>query len=224
MRAAIVMGLCVLIIVGAGNGARADVLPFFRKPGPPKPPPPPPAFPAEPFTIEVLGENEGVQPVLQITPNFYKALRKLALDDAQPTDRQITEAAGPEAPRLRLVIAGLALALAISAGGLWLRRSGGARVMKLAVLLGVTAILGSAAIMATPPLKPKPEPEMKAQLPPLPIENRLRVELIDQKSDAVHLRVSRGYLERLVEANKPKPKEKDAGPVLPPPPTDFPRP
>jgi hypothetical protein len=220
------VGLCMLILVAAASDARADVLPFFRKPGPPKPPPPPPAFPAEPFTIELLGENEGVQPVLQITPNFYKSLRKIAMVDV-PNDRSVVEAPVPETPRFRLAVAGVALTLAFGAGGLWLRRSGGTRLMKLVVLLGVTGTLGGAAIMAMPQPKPKPDPEMKANPGRPPIENQLRVELHDQKSDAVRIRISRAYLEKLLEANKPapapKPKEKDNGPVLPPPPTEFPK-
>jgi hypothetical protein len=250
MRNGLRLGLCPLVALALAAGLRAEVptgpspkkpesggfrWPWEKKPekpAMPKPPSPPPGFPAEPFTIELLDPDEGVRPVLQVTPNFYKALRKIAMDEV-PSDGRATAAAElqDETPPFRWAVAGAALALALGAGGLWLLRAGGsAWKSRLSLLLIVTAAgaLGGAVVIATPPLKPQPKPviDMKAQLPPLPPENRLTVQLLDQKSDAVRLRVSRAYLEKLLEASKPAPpvSKKVDGPILPPPPTDFPPP
>ncbi|MCE9529955.1 MAG: hypothetical protein K8T89_02255 [Planctomycetes bacterium] len=52
-----------------------------------------------------------------------------------------------------------------------------------------------------------------------PFDAKIRWKL-DQKTDAVKLRISRGHLEKLLESVKPVPKE--TGVPLPPPPTEFP--
>ena len=222
MRNGLRLGLCVILLALFADKLRADVAPSFRLPWMKKPvpksPPPPPAFTTEPFVVEFLDDDkEGVQPVLQLTPGFYKSLRKIAMDDV-PNDIQKAEAPADEVPPMRWAVAGAAFAIALGMGGLWLRQSGSnIWKMRLALLLGLSAAgtMGGAVVLAARP--PEPKAESKAQPPKAPIENQVRVELIDQKNDMVKIRISRKQMEKLLEATKPAPK-KEEGPKLPPPP------
>jgi len=88
-----------------------------------------------------------------------------------------------------------------------------------AVLDGATptllwlAAVGGAIVMAARP--PMPGPDPKAQMPKAPIENTVRIELVEAKTDFVAVRVSRAHLEKLLESTKPMPKMQGT-PIAPP--------
>jgi len=216
MRHGLRLGICVLFLASFAAEAQADIPPPFRWPWQKKPerpdpnriPPPLPSFSAEPFTIELHDET---QPVLRVTPSFYRSLRKIAMEDV-PSDTHRAEAP----PADHLTIAGLSLAMALVMGGLWMTRSGGGVwKMRVVVLLGITAagLMGSAVVLAARPAPPPTPPQPLER----PVERPVKIELVDQENNAVTLRVSRAYLEQLLEQTKPMLIPKD-GPFLPPPP------
>jgi hypothetical protein len=234
MRHGVQLGLCIVLLGGLASRVLGDISPPFRwpwenRPAKPEKPKPLPSFTTEPFTIEIVDASElpndsmaigqvGGQTVLQVTPNFYKSLRHIAMNDPA-SDTMLAEQAPSKTPSFRVAAFGLSLTLGLTFGGLWLRRSGnGARNIGLLLLCGLTAActLGGMAAFATTPRGGKYQ---------WAVERRLRVELLDQKEETITLRVSRAYIEKLLAATKPVPKATDKeGPALPPPPSAFPAP
>lgn len=114
------------------------------------PPPPPPGTSAK---LEIVVDPRAEEPRLVMPRNL--ANQNAALDPLR--DDQFTDVEEPHGPQGGTLLAGVSLALAASAAGLWLvRRSRTGPGMAL-LLVGAIGVVGSAVVYANAP-PPRPQP------------------------------------------------------------------
>jgi hypothetical protein len=181
--------LAALVGVAVAGRATADLAPR-----------PNPAQPAikqtAPLTVEIdpaAKEPRLVVPRQLIFPRPGFAPR----GPARPPEQEQADA-GPELPRLHLVAAGLALALAVSSGGLWLARRGRVSGRGLMVVAGAVVLSGAAAVWANvgiprPPANPVPGP---APAPAALFSGQVTVEVVPQ-GDSIRLIGTRDMIDKL---------------------------
>jgi hypothetical protein len=158
--------LAILLLSLATLPAWADIPPNPR--GRPVDPPPPAAKDAK-MIVEL---DPNAKEARLIVPRSV-SLRRGALDTND--DTRVTEA--EPAGHNHIVIAGLALALSLACGGLWLVRKNRLNSTGLALLLVVVAgVAGSAIVLANAPPPTSPRP-----LPPQPAPVANLVKLFDGK-------------------------------------------
>lgn len=111
----------------------------------------------------------------------------------------------PATNRTHMVITGVALALAISLGGLWLvTRHGKAASRGLAILIAVTATLGVTSLVlanAAPP-PPPPQPPRERMILPIAFDGKVNLE-VTVGGDTIRLVLDKETYDKLKE----KPKE-----------------
>lgn len=152
--------------------ARADV------------PAPPPKEPTYPLVIEAYPK---VAEGKLIIPRKMLGEMKGALDN-EGSDRY-----GSTLPALHTIIAGMALAMALAFGGLWLVRKGPGGTRSLALLIGAVAFLGIGAL-AFADRRPAPVPAANRW-------DKIVIEVTD-KGDEVKLIVNKQKLSKALEEKK----------------------
>src|SRR5262249_50127172 len=187
--------------------ARADLKPA-NPAGPRKPP-------AGPLTapVVVVVDDKATETHLQIPRALLGQLRADAGDAGDPNTRR-----AEALPPLHLVVAGAALALALTFGGLWLVRARArtARSNVALLLVAVTALaVGATSLWANAAApQPKPKPDSGAVDVKLPanganLTDKAVIEVIE-KGDAITLIVNRDDLANVLQ--KTAPKKSDKGP------------
>ena len=158
------------------------------RPAPVQPLPPEPKVPTYPLVLEVRADVAEAK--LEIPRKMLGMLKgELQLEEANPPAIAGT-------PRLHTIIAGSALALGLSFGGLWLVRRGQVSGRTLGLVAGATLFLGiGAAVWADrAPARPRPAPQINAP-PRSPRMNNVVIEVVD-KGDAVKLVISADKLQQ----------------------------
>jgi hypothetical protein len=179
--------LAALFLLGAAAATRADVA---------KPPKPDKTPPKATVPVVILTDDKVTETHLEVPKSLLASLRA---DAGEPDGDSRRAGLAP----LQLVVAGLALTVAISLGGLWLvryRNRPGGRT--LVVLLAVVTVLGAAGLVwaniAPPPPPPKPV------LPDgILLSEKVSVDVVE-KGDAVRLIVPRGDLAKVLDKAAPK--------------------
>jgi hypothetical protein len=169
------------------------------------PPPPKPdrAPSAVPFVIVV--EDGAKEPRLEIPRQVLSTLR--ASGDGNEGDTRRAEGL----PRLHTIIGGLALALSLTLGGLWLvrsrRRFTGTGPALLLAAIAIATVGGTLLANLPPPVEPKPT------TPGVPLADQVAVQVVDH-GDAIRLVGSQKQLGGLMEkgqagkGTQPAPGEK----------------
>lgn len=162
-----------LLLLTIAPSARADLAP------------PVPKEPTYPLVVEA---GPKVQEARLIIPQKMLGKLKSSLDE------EGGDAYGAAGGRMHTIIAGAALALALTFGGLWLVRrgpTGGSR--NLAMLISAVAFLSiGAAVWAD--RRPAPKPEV-------PRTDKVLIEITD-KGDEIKLIVNKAKLAKLLEEKK----------------------
>jgi hypothetical protein len=185
--------------------ARADLKPA-NPAGPKKPP-------AGPLTapVVVVVDEKATETHLQIPRALLGQLRADAGDAGDPNTRR-----AEALPPLHLVVAGAALALALTFGGLWLVRARvrTSRSNVALLLVAVTALaIGATSLWADIAVpKPKPKPDSGTVDVKLPanganLTDKAVIEVID-KGDAITLIVNRDDLANVLQKTAPPPAPK----------------
>jgi hypothetical protein len=175
MRSRIVL-LAVGLALGLSAPAAADIGP--PRPRPPVRPQPQPVQAREvAVKIEVDENAKGPKLILPANAVNFNAPRPNGpfgqLEQENGDAVATTQEAAPEQPRHHVLIAGVAVALAFSCGGLWMiRRNGKGSFRNLALLIAAGATLAAGAIVwanAPPPFKtPPPIPPQPKQVVSFP--------------------------------------------------------
>jgi hypothetical protein len=183
MRSRIVL-LAAGLALGLSSPAAADIAPGPR----PRPPvrPQPAQIKEVAVKVEVDEKAKGPKLVLPANafniggPAFNGPFGQLEQEngDGVATAHEPT----PEKPQNHILIAGVALALAFSCGGLWLvRRNGKGSVRSLTLVIAAGATLAAGAIVwgnAAPPFKnPAPQPPKPTPSFPAAYEGKASVEV-----------------------------------------------
>jgi hypothetical protein len=178
--------LAALLLLG-GAAARADLI---RPPKPDKNPPKPVV------PVVILTDDKVTETHVEIPKSLLASLRA---DAGEPDGDSRRAGLAP----LQMIVAGLALTVAISLGGLWLvryRNRPGGRT--LVALLVVVTVLGAAGLVWANVAPPPPPPK-----PALPdgilLSEKVTVDVVE-KGDAVRLIVPRGDLAKVLEKAAPK--------------------
>jgi hypothetical protein len=185
--------------------ARADLKPA-NPVGPKKPP-------AGPLTapIVVVVDDKATETHVQIPRALLGQLRADAGDAADPNTRR-----AEALPPLHLVVAGTALALALTFGGLWLVRARirPTRSNVALLLVAITALaIGATSLWADIAVpKPKPKPDSGTADAKVPanganLTDKAVIEVVD-KGDAITLIVNRDDLANVLQKTAPPPAPK----------------
>jgi hypothetical protein len=168
------------------------------------PPPDKPSLPAA-VPVVIVVDDSAQQPRLEIPRKVLSSLKASADGEEGDTRRAAI------LPQLHTIIAGVALSLALTLGGLWLvrsrRRFTGTGAALLVVTLAVAA--GGGALWANlPPPPPMPDPGIR-------LADKATVQIVD-KGDAIRLIVSSKQLTGVLDKvrgdreKQPQPTEKPA--------------
>jgi len=175
------------VLVGASL-ARADL----RPPGP--------APKTSPLTVRL---NEYAKQPTLIVPRTAGGPRGRGALDGVDDEGGI----GDARPRLHLVAAGLALALGLTCGGLWLvRKARGPGGKALMLLAGAGVLTAVASLTANPPPPPRPPEDPRPSL----YKGQVQVE-VDPRANGYELVVTKEMLDALLKAAK-----KNDGGAIPP--------
>jgi hypothetical protein len=147
--------------------------------------PPPPKEPTFPLVIEA---GPKVAEAKLVIPKKMLGTLKGALD-SEGTDRY-----GSTLSPVHTIVAGAALALALTFGGLWLARKGPGGSRSLGFLIGAVAFLGIGAL-AFADLRPAPRPVDS------PRWDKVVIEVVDT-GDEVKLVVNKAKLAKALEDKK----------------------
>jgi len=177
--------LALLLLPLGWLPARADIPPRPR-PNPPAPVPIPAPAPSKEVNVVVELDPNAKEPRL-IVPRSIVTKRG-ALDTAD--DTRLTDADSPS--QRHIIIAGIALALAVACGGLWLvrknRLNGTGLVLLLAMIAGMAGGAIALANPPPPPTPPKPVPPPAVNLVKL-YDGKVKVET-PAEGDAIKLIIS----------------------------------
>jgi hypothetical protein len=158
---------------------------------PPKPPVKEPAAAAVPMNVVI--DDKATEPKLVI-PKKVLATLKADAGDPDPDTRRVEH--------LHLIVAGCALTLALTFGGLWLvrgrRKPGSTALLVLVALGGVVAVTSMVWANAGPPRLPAP--------PGIPLADKVTIETSEQ-GDTILLFVTRDQLTKIVDKSAPKKDE-----------------
>ncbi|HEY8504763.1 MAG TPA: hypothetical protein VIL46_09285 [Gemmataceae bacterium] len=170
-------------------------------------PPPPPAR-SMPLTIEVDPKATGPKLVIPVRALLQRGGRPEPGTGAAPAPASAPPGGGEfgARPRSHTLIAGVALAAALTLGGLWLvRRDGRGPARGLAALLAAGGVLGAGALLwanaPAPPPQPPPPPVQEGEL----FSGKVQVQFANQ-GDAIRLVLDGKSL----QAVKAGPKERPA--------------
>ena len=179
-------------------GLLAYVLPSGRANEAPPPPTKRDNTPAAAPLVVVL--DDGVQqPRLEIPRKVLSNLKAAA--DGQDEDTRRAEAL----PRLHTIIAGVALSLSLTLGGLWLVRSR-RRFSGAALLVAALALTAAGSVLGANVPAPPPPPSVPAGIP---LADKATVQVVDE-GDAIRLVASRKQLAGVmdkVRSEKEKPPQ-----------------
>jgi hypothetical protein len=178
------------------------------------PPPLPPAKQAVAIKIEVDEKAKGTHLVLpsgvftapRVRPQ-PNGIPQGALD--QPGADGVAANDDETQPRIHMVIAGIALAMSLACGGLWLARrqgKGSARGLTLLVAAGASLMVGAIA-WANPPAPPRPPAPAKQPAANLPIayEGKVDVDFVGGQ-EPVRLILDKETFESLKKSQPVAPK------------------
>jgi hypothetical protein len=184
MKRSILAGLPVLLLCAA-PAARADIAPRPNPFGPPVVQPGLRLPPAQKVSLVVEVDEKAKDTRLRIPVNLLT--QNPALQPVQPG----LPRRGADAGRLGLptIVAGMALALALASGGLWLARRGAGRYLIILLVLSLFAA-GTAAVWADlgpRPLGPRPPP--RPVPPPQPALPQLTLPAGVELSDKVIIEI-----------------------------------
>jgi hypothetical protein len=184
------LAIAVLVLASAGH--------LFANPPAPPPPKPPIKEPAAAaVAMNVVIDDKATEPKLVI-PKKVLATLKADAGDPDPNTRRVEH--------LHLIVAGCALTLALTLGGLWLvrgRRKPGSTVLLVLVALGgVVAVTSMVWGNVGPPPPPPPPPVA----PGIPLADKVKIETVEQ-GDTILLVVTRDQLIKIVDKSAPKKDE-----------------
>jgi hypothetical protein len=193
------MWITALVVAGMAPAARGDLIPGKPR-GPAKLPP-------LTAPVVVVVDDKATETHVQIPRALLGQLRADAGEVGDPDTRR-----AEALPLLHLVVAGTALSLALTFGGLWLvrHRSRSPRSNVALLLIAVAALAVGATTLwanAAPPV-PKPKPDSagpdKVAAAGIPLADKAVIEVVD-KGEAITLIVKSDDLSKVLQKSAPAP-------------------